>query len=126
MNYTKGEWSVHELDDEANSLPPPLAELIPSPKPHGKKIQIVAWDAFCKLEPTEEDYEISRANAHLIAAAPMMYEALQGAKEWIDELQQSLKATCEDEGLEYYEPTEPCEMEIEIDKALAKAEGRRE
>jgi len=57
-------------------------------------------------------------------AAPDMYEALKEAKEWIAELQNSIKGLCEDEGLEYHEPTEPCKTEIRINKALAKAEGK--
>ena len=67
MNYTKGEWSVHELNRDSNSIPSPLAELIPSPI--NTKIQVVALDAFSKLKPNERDYEVSRANAKLIAAA---------------------------------------------------------
>ena len=73
--YTKAGWSVHELDANSNSCPSPLASMIVAPK--GKKIQIVSLDAFNKLEITDEDIEISRANAHLISAAPDMYEALR-------------------------------------------------
>ncbi len=77
--YTKGEWFVHELGRSMNSIPLPIAEVFPSPP--DTKIQIVTVEAplpnLDTLEYTNEDFEISRANARLIAAAPDMYEALK-------------------------------------------------
>jgi len=60
MNYTKGEWQIH---------------------PNFYKFIAVREDGlFTTIAVTEEihgDKEMARANAHLISAAPDMYEALR-------------------------------------------------
>ncbi len=68
MEYTKGEWGVHTINDVAicNS---PTAIFIDSPTFTLAEIKIKS--------SLREHQEEALANAHLIAAAPEMYEALK-------------------------------------------------
>jgi len=125
MNYTKGEWSVHELNRDSNSIPSPLAELIPSPI--NTKIQVVALDAFSKLKPNERDYEVSRANAKLIVAAvngciktnpDNPIAVAESVKDMYEALKEADKAT-------YHNNQLSAGAIITIRKALAKAEGKQ-
>jgi hypothetical protein len=93
MNYTKGEWikgSKGSIDDKGGF---PIAIVYPDTRLSSK-------DSIAKRE----------ANAHLIAAAPDMYEALQEALgifpgDWINQ--------------PYL-----VDIHIKIQQALAKAEGK--
>ena len=65
-----------------------------------------------KTLDSKEGYEIKQANAHLIAAAPAMYEALQGALKNIDRLNDKRSAY-------------RAQWIKAVQVALAQAEGRQ-
>ncbi|KKL83493.1 hypothetical protein LCGC14_1974220 [marine sediment metagenome] len=96
MAYDKGEWKYSE-DREGN----PgvglyfLGEM--------SRIHAIIAKVFGK------DREEAEANAHLIAAAPAMYEALKGARDRLELLN---------------DKTEGFRLEMQIQQALAKAEGK--
>jgi len=103
MNYTKGEWRVYTTQPEKDT---PL------------QYKIVGKDGeICHVKQFGINSVETKANAHLIAAAPKMYEALQYIK--------SLMEKC------IYKDADTMDfgagklsIEREIAKALAKAEGR--
>jgi hypothetical protein len=90
MNYTHGEWIIidNRIISEGYVSKTPIATV------HKRR-----------------DHEMEIANAHLISAAPLMYEALTRIKSLIDSGDWQL-------------PKGFCETEINwINTALAKAEG---
>jgi ribosomal protein L40E len=98
-NYTKGEWTVDKTE---------LATFIQSPDT-GYVVAICSRPEWVG-EKKERD-----ANAHLIAAAPLLYEALKEADATICELCVRLNP--------WHENCTSCEeREIRL-KAIAKAEG---
>lgn len=66
-----------------------------------------------KTLDSKEGYEIKQANAHLIAAAPAMYEALKGMMSMYDSVNKAYKhvGSC------------PCHY-CKAKQALAQAEGK--
>ena len=106
MNYTKGEWKV-AMACYDNQLPAIHVYREECPYPiigNGSGIVI------CKI--SNSDLEGGLANAHLIAAAPDMYEALREAEAILDLVAQGVTITS-------LQRTLPI-----VKKALAKAEGR--
>lgn len=98
MNYTKGEWKA-AIPEGSNGY-----WLVAS---NGKEICTI-YESVAEIE----------ANAHLIAAAPALYEALKALKEW--------KLANPDIG---NRPGLPVgltgnEIKLMVDKALSKAEGK--
>ena len=65
MEYTKGNWKRGSLDDE-----PFARSCLSIYQEDGRRIAEVSREGFMRIEEAE-------ANAHLIAAAPDMYEALK-------------------------------------------------
>jgi len=63
MNYTKGEWKANSTAIDCDGWP--IAQTYPDTR----------LDSITSLK-------LMRANAHLIAAAPMMYEALKALEKW--------------------------------------------
>lgn len=102
MEYTKGEWEVTKWASHPN---------IHVSVEDGKGFRFIANCGNPKDDtlPTNPDAE---ANAHLIAAAPDMYEAL---KELIDHMTMTKGA--------FARPT-LADVKRMADKALAKAEGK--
>jgi hypothetical protein len=98
MNYTKGKWAIHNQDFRSgNEL-----EIHPEVGIDG------IYPFYCKVGGREKV-----ANAHLIAAAPDMYEALQEAKRQLEYL------------ADKFTPTGTGVTVLSrINIALAKAEGK--
>tara|TARA_R100000306_G_scaffold26658_1_gene30401 strand:+ start:24 stop:338 length:315 start_codon:yes stop_codon:yes gene_type:complete len=71
IKFTPGPWSVHNTGDIFTDLGARNAEGIDAPSNDGWHIADCDMGGLCLEEV--------RANAHLIAAAPDMYEALQQA-----------------------------------------------
>ena len=73
--HTPGPWSAY-VDRSTKTIAVDIG-----PDPHGRRPCIVDWTGFdgCDL-PLKQRI----ANAYLIAAAPMMYEALQAYDAWAD------------------------------------------
>jgi len=104
MNYTKGEWEVK--DSSSGGLV--MAGLFP-------------YVVGC-AEGTIAKITIL-ANAHLIAAAPDMYEALEAGKSVLLDIQQRESKT----SFHGQRVASDCGEALKvIDKALAKAEGREQ
>ena len=103
MNYTKGEWKVEQEEDKLIKFPPGTASCKHA---LGHPPTITIWtpleDGFYKSIALVEEV----GNAHLIAAAPDMYEALVGMRRWGEE------HTGKEHSWE------------QLYKALAKAEGK--
>ena len=91
MNYTKGDWKI-EVDEHDGSTN-------------------IATETQNIARMCYDDHHTLRANANLIAAAPILYEALQSALSAIKSFRQT----------RYERGQEP---EFTILKALAKAEGK--
>lgn len=107
MNYTKGEWLIHWSnirDKEGSDLRIKLNEHLGGME----DIAIILSPRCCNVKECE-------ANAHLIAAAPDMYEAL---KAW-DELRAMQPL---DSGADIDAILQKCSQKT--DKALLKAEGK--
>ena len=73
MNYTKGEWKANCLGSEGYDIRPVYKDAKEC-KENGLFLQICprVWG---------KTWDEGKANAHLIAAAPEMYEVLKEAKE---------------------------------------------
>jgi len=125
MSYTKGEW--HACQDGKCSCKEVWSDNHPVAKVHAGKwgddypsIRLVGETSLgLKAEPYMEQItygeipeEVAIANAHLIAAAPSMYEALKEAQTYI--------ARCE----LFKKTTERTPLENRIIAVLSKAEGK--
>ena len=92
LNYTKGEWRIEHYPDSQIKI-------------HS------GFESICGLTYDGKVADEVEANAHLIAAAPDMYEALERLVDYLNYL--GVPEDCEDQ----YE---------EANKALAKAEGKED
>lgn len=109
MNYTKGEWKA---TDTNRIVIEHKEDFIPSPQ---EPIFVVAQ---CGIYNTVPSYDEEQANAHLISAAPRLYEELSLADEQICWL-------CKRVNPQHENCTSCGEREQRL-KTLAKAEGREE
>jgi len=104
MNYTKGEWQIH---------------------PNFYKFIAVRQDGLFRtiamVENTPPDDEEAKANAHLIAAAPLMCGQLQTGIKALGEALQSLGNGQVSEAKDYIKG-----VIAGNEMALIKAEGREE
>jgi len=110
MNYTKGEWTLEKFNLE-NAVKPDDTAILDR---QGRLICIVT------NEPTTQKED--EANAHLIAAAPDMYEALKAQHEAIDILFAMLIE--KDRTFFPSKSGRPWEAIIQGNQALAKAERK--
>lgn len=94
MDYTKGEWKIEGYSR--------------------REFTISADDTIIADVLINDDQVEAGANAHLIASAPDLYEALKGISEWTDAFDGS------------HESLETMRNNIKsmVSKALAKAEGK--
>lgn len=88
----------------------------------GRKISIHAetWGHLGEIYQTETTKEEGLANAHLIAAAPDMYDALHKAHDAIDEL--FARLVIAEESFMPSKSGSPWKALLEINEAIAKAE----
>lgn len=99
MKYTKGPWkSMNTVEDDIMEFTGPYVDIVAGP-----------FNARQPAIAAGHSKEEALANAHLIAAAPYMYEA---AKALIACLDMNALSEEELEGITY------------LDNALAKAEGK--
>jgi hypothetical protein len=96
--FTPGPWGIEQTND-TNWIGPLRAD--------GKVAFVVADTDREGLKP--EALERNDANAHLLAAAPDLYEALEEARGYVDRTPQTLQRK---------------DMLSIIDNAIARAEGR--
>ena len=75
-----------------------------------------------KLEMTPEE-ECQLPDAHLIAAAPEMYEALKEMAIWYGSENHSFRCPVSTEGWDATCNCKVAEMDVRVNAALAKAEG---
>jgi len=102
-DFTPGPWEVNPFNAQVDAMPV-------EPKHSIAPVCQLLW-------PTQERSEAeTEANAHLIAAAPDMYEALSEAKEWIENSVPPIWGEGSKKGM----------LLAKIASALAKAEGRQE
>lgn len=101
MKHTQGKWTVHNPATERRSWGDVDKRLMVL-HPDGERL-ICRLDEGCTSKRGTIPMSEKVANAHLIAAAPEMYEALVKLRDW-----------CEREGVE---------MPVAATAALAKAEG---
>lgn len=94
-NFTPGEWKIEEpvKDDEPRFNDGYNYRIWGGDKKHRHSLALV----LCNGRPGDTDYPQhcfaeSKANTHLIAAAPEMYNKLKEVKEFITEFNQSLTA----------------------------------
>jgi len=99
MNYTKGEWKVVGFLGEHDEMGAVI-------KSGGKLIAHTAGGLRYHSKP--EEWGEYHANAHLIVAAPLMYETLKAIRNLCDGYTELDKGTCS----------------LYITKILAKAEGK--
>ena len=78
MNYTKGEWKQEEFEMQP-SFGEPIKHIFISSNSGEYSNRTLVDVGFWRDFPED----MVKANAHLISAAPMMYEALKQAKETI-------------------------------------------
>ena len=110
--YTPGPWKIDEttigLEDEYQSWWQEIFEI--SSEQENSHI----WIAFVQRNPYpgSKHNKQMKANAHLLAAAPDLYEALEMVRDADED--------CRKDGFD----TIPPSARAKIDKALAKAEGR--
>ena len=115
MNYTKGEWKVTNTAFERWS------------SYRGKSTGARAFVTVDMNEVAEAQGDVAEeaeANAHLISAAPEMYEALKSQHQAIDILFAMLIER--DKAFFPSKSGKPWKAIIQGNKALAKAEGREE
>ena len=107
MNYTKGEWQFTLNTDKKHSEIDIFSQV-------GKGVKYLGTLNALWLSNEEK-----LANAHLIAAAPMMYEALKAvlpwAKDWVKYLRNNVGQGQGQNADEQF---------LKAEKALAKAEGK--
>ena len=96
--HTPGPWSAHYNNEGLTVF-----------SPDNVTVAYVDYDE-CEERPVE-------ANAHLIAAAPAMYEALRNAAEWLNDMSCE-HGTEQDDGM-----SKDCVV-CQVNAALAQAEGR--
>lgn len=110
MKYTKGKWKL--IGDRAEDC---------------IGIDIVSVFAY-KMIPVAripyKEWENSEANAHLIAAAPEMYEALKNTTEALCDACKHTVEIAQSEGLRAYPCEGDCEIILQAKRALAKVEGK--
>ena len=102
MEYTKGEWIADNGDSEL---------WLVGEKENGTGIAYLGSFNGDKFITTDRSFEEHQANAHLIAAAPAMYEALK----------QIYEAKLNTELLRFLQP-----WFAKVEQALALAEGREQ
>jgi hypothetical protein len=126
MEYTKGEWKVKNIpshgleifaevnigNDENGGVLQPIYNVDIKPYVRigddGKAYVIIAYESWRQF-PSVNFQKMQKANAQLIAAAPELYGALKAAKARLEE---------------YHDITEGFRLERQMQKALAKAEGK--
>ena len=111
MNYTKGEWKVEVIDAHHPKYHKVYARINPSIGYVGWKAMGVYDDPGVGKRQLKTLNEEALANAHLIAASPLMYEALRRFLE---------SSACTNN-------CDPDDMTCDTNfarKALAKAEGK--
>lgn len=104
MNYTKGEWKETEFT-QSEGYAGTIRHIYISPVGGKFKDRTVADIGFWRDFPEEEVH----ANAHLIAAAPEMYEALKAASNLLNG---------------YTSANDNESLKTAIKQAIAKAEGK--
>lgn len=112
MSHTPGPWQIAPHSDAAEVL-----EIV-SEYRESRGMKSAHWIAECDLQETKDghdiDYETNAANAHLIAAAPELLDALKAALEWLPDPRP-------------HRLTDPDGLEAVIrqcEAAIKKAEGR--
>jgi len=115
MNYTKGEWKVEIVDATLPKYHKVYARIMPSVAYVGWKDMGVYDDPGVGKRQLQTLSDEALANAHLIAAAPDMYEALRTIRDWLQDLIEKVGADCEE-----------ADMLNEISPAIVKAEGKRQ